>query len=142
SRDGTQLSFLRTAAPPTTPGPGVTLAVANADGTNIRELVGPIHDLGWADWSPDGRQIAFNSEPYRQTSLLNVVDVSSGKVTPIDVGTNAFFATWLPPDGNEIVFRRQSDDPALFAVHPDGTGLRRLTPEPAHTVDDYQGLAV
>ena len=46
----------------------------------------------------------------------------------------ATFPNFLGPDGREIVFRGQlrTNDPSrqsgIFAIHPDGSGLRRLTP--------------
>ena len=60
SRDGTRFAFLRGAPTPCgKPDCGLILVVANADGSGLRELTPGEPGLDWADWSPDGTQIAF-----------------------------------------------------------------------------------
>jgi Tol biopolymer transport system component len=68
-------------------------------------------------------------------------------MTTLDVGRFVHELSWRPPTGDEIVFRGEpavTGDPlpGIFAVHPDGTGLRELTTRPAHSGDDYQTVAV
>ena len=55
--------------------------------------------------------------------------------------------SWLPPDGGEIVFRGEqlSDDappPGIFAVRPDGSGLREISTRPAVDANDYEDISV
>lgn len=96
SRDGTMFMFLR--------GSGdagddqeLSLAVANADGTSVREVTKPGQGLDWLDWSPDSTQIVFLS---RRTAtgpnVINVVNVDGSGLTTIDVGRPAHFVSWLP----------------------------------------------
>ena len=37
----------------------LSLMVANADGGGLRALSGPVAELSWFDWSPNGSQIAY-----------------------------------------------------------------------------------
>jgi WD40-like Beta Propeller Repeat len=151
SRDGTQMMFLRgPAAPASDPGidQGLIMVVADADGSNVRELTPGIIGLDSLDRSPDGRQIAFLS---RKTAngpgLINVIGTDGNGLRTLDVGRPAHFISWLPPFGSEIVFRGEqllSNDrgPGIFAVHADGTGLRELSRRAAENRDDYMTPAV
>jgi TolB protein len=77
--------------------------VMNADGSGLRNVTRtPSNDLGPA-WSPDGRAIAF-------------VKMIQGKCAPSGPGT---------PCGNNY-------ETFLYVVNADGSGLRRLTTQPAY----------
>ena len=147
SRDGTKLLFLRGSGDPGDD-KGLILAVANADGTAVRELTPQMQGLDWLDWSPDSKQIAFLSQPVVDgPRLINVANVDGSGITTLDVGRSAQFLSWLPPLGAEIVFRGEQltpadPPPALFAVHPDGSGLRQLSRTPASNELDYMTPAV
>ena len=76
-----------------------------------------------------------------------MVNVDGTGLKTLDVGRPADSASWLPPLGQEIVFRGQQlldTDPApgIWAVHPDGTGLRELSARPAVNTGDSMVLAV
>jgi Tol biopolymer transport system component len=146
SRDGTKLMFLRGSANGLDE--GLALAVANADGSGVRELTSAVPGLDWADWSSDSKQIAFLSQPVADgPRLINVANVDGSGVTTLNVGRSAHFLSWLPPLGGEIVFRGEQLTPAdpppgLFAVHPDGSGLRQLSTTPGTDEFDYMTPAV
>jgi dipeptidyl aminopeptidase/acylaminoacyl peptidase len=144
SRDGRRFVFLRADRKPAAddPAPSLTLAVAQSDGSNIREVVGPVHGLDWFDWSADGRHIAFLTPGATGKNGLNVVDVESGKITTLDLGFPAGGPTWRPPDGRELVFRQEGDTPGIYAVRPDGSGLRKVSTRPAISPFDFQGPAL
>lgn len=132
SRDGTRLAFLRR-----TSGADADVWVSNADGTNLRQVstggfaarqfeAGP-QGGSHLEWSPDGRSILLStSEP----GMLNITIVSTdGSYTArtLDLGMSAQGPTWRPPDGAEILFRGTTKDGfGLFAIRPDGTGLRSV----------------
>ena len=146
SRDGTKISFLRvpsgSPADPTAD-QGLVLVVANADGSGIREVTPSVIGLDWADWSPDSQQIAFLSrKSAKGPGLINVVNVDGSGLTTITSGPPAHFLSWLPPIGREIVFRGGQVRPGIFAVRPDGTGLRPLTTRPPENENDYMTPAV
>jgi dipeptidyl aminopeptidase/acylaminoacyl peptidase len=145
SRDGTKLLFLRGSGGDAN---GLTVEVADPDGTAIRDVTPKVQGLDWLDWSPDGRQIVFLSRKTAQSAgLINVVNVDGSGLTTLDVGRSAHFVSWLPPLGREIVFRGEqhstAEPPAgIWAVHPDGTGLRALATSPAADPNDYMTPAV
>jgi Tol biopolymer transport system component len=141
SRDGTKLVFLRSEGRPSAePGIAVTLTmyVANADGSDVRALTPATLNLDWFDWSPDGTRIAYVTD-----KQLWVVTVATGERHRL-VGTGpVHFPTWLPPGGDEIVFRSETLSPAIWAIPADGSGKRRtLSKQPASNEYDYQGIAV
>lgn len=144
SRDGSKFLFLRSAGPMPTSGPAMlSLMVANADGSGLQALSEPVTELSWIDWSPSGAQIAYIHD-FGSLTVLNV-DGSGSKT--LDIGRPAHYATWLPPDGSEILFRgersKTSDPvPGIFAVRPDGTGLRPISTKPPNNDFDYMGLTV
>lgn len=147
SRDGTKLMFLRGSSDPGDDR-GLSLMVADADGSAIREVAPPGQGFDWLDWSPDGKQIVFLSRTTANApTAISVVNVDGSGLTTLDVGRPAHHVSWLPPLGREIVFRGEqitSKDPSpgIWAVHPDGTGLRALTARPATDRYDYQTPAV
>jgi len=149
SRDGSKFSFLRNA--PSDCGKsdcGLILAVANEDGSGVRELTPGLPALDWLDWSPDGSMIAFDSAPASgHGHVLDVIKVDGSGMRTLDVGRPVHEMSWLPPAGDEIVFRGErldgGDPPAgIFAVRPDGTGLREISTRPAEAPNDYQSVAV
>jgi Tol biopolymer transport system component len=139
SRDGLKISFLRAPADPNDQS-GLAMMVADADGSNVRQLTPYVQGLDWADWSADSKQIAYLSTKTNTTSgmtngaphTINVVNVDGSGSRALDVPGDAQFVAWLPPDGREIVFRSASagppdSGPRLLAIRPDGTGGRNLT---------------
>jgi TolB protein len=122
SRDGTRLAFIRDTS-------GVrSLWIANADGTDQREQsTTGLVDFGQIAWSPDGGSIALTSVVEGVRSIWIVpADGRPGRM--LDVGMTAEAPQWRPPNGQEIMFRGRSlGGFGLFAVRPDGTGLRPIT---------------
>ena len=141
SRDGTKFLFLRGADK------GLELVVANADGSDLRVITPAVDGLDWVDWSPDSTRIAFLSHlPGTAGHHVNVVKVDGTGLTTLDTQP-ANQISWLPPTGAEILFRgehRLDKDPpvGIYAVHPDGTGLRRISTRAALDPNDYNDLAL
>ena len=149
SRDGTRVAFARGAPTPCgEPDCGLILVVANADGTGLREITPGEPGLDWLDWSPDGTRIAFLSYVAGVSGhVLNIVNVDGTGLITLDVGHPVNQLSWLPPDGAEIVFRGEHLDesdppPGIFAVRPDGTGLRPISTRPALDPNDFNDVAV
>jgi dipeptidyl aminopeptidase/acylaminoacyl peptidase len=137
SRDGTKLVFLRTAAAPLSEVTAFTVMVADIDGSDVRAVSGPLEHVTWFDWSPDGQRVAMI-----QRGMPYVVDLLTGRSTGLETGALADFVQWLPPDGADIVFRRETNEPGIWAIGADGTNLRRLSIQRPLDSHDYQELAV
>ena len=109
--------------------------VMDADGSNQRQLT---HHHGWdgdPDWSPDGSQIAFNSDRNSGRADLSifVMDADGGNVRQVTDTLVAQRPKWSP-DGEWILF--MEDD--VFAIRPDGTDLWRVS-EPKPDTGSYLG---
>jgi dipeptidyl aminopeptidase/acylaminoacyl peptidase len=138
SRDGTKFAFLRSDARPPAEGPAVlTLMLANADGTDLHAITAPTRALDWLDWSPDSAHFA-----YIANGTLKVLDTTTGVSTVLHTGQPAHMALWLPPKGDEIIFRGESSTPGIFAIKPDGSGLRQISRTAPINDSDFGSLAV
>jgi Tol biopolymer transport system component len=69
------------------------------------------------DWSPDSRRLVFNDD-----YGLHVVTATGESLRTVYTGGS--YPSWSP-DGAEIAF---STTRATYAIHPDGTGLRQVSP--------------
>jgi Tol biopolymer transport system component len=106
-------------------------------------------DLG-ANWSPDGRKIAFHSP---STDAIYTINVDGTGETLIAQGPNgAQFPAGLAqpawsPDETKIVFQKgeptTSGDSDIYVMNPDGTGQTILFGSPARDSEpDWQPLLV
>jgi Tol biopolymer transport system component len=99
-----------------------------------RVLGSPANSRSFAPtWSPDAKRIAVIYEPLppAEESTIRVVAVATNEWTSVTTRKRGWFDSGVAwsPDGRTIAFGRSHDDrPAtLYLVHPDGSGLRRLT---------------
>ena len=97
--------------------------IMNADGSGKRSL----GEGASPSWSPDGKQILYDSLPYFDLLVMNAD--GSGRPSVVPLPFSPSFATWAA--NGKIVFvrgvwkRREGGD--LYAVNPDGSGLEQLT---------------
>jgi len=145
SRDGTTLAFLRQ-ADPVISSAGLELVVANADGSEPRVITAAFQAIDSFDWSPDGTRITFLSRDLSR-GVINVVNVDGSGSAALHLGLSANQLSWLPPDGTEILFRGEhlldrDPPPAIYAVHPDGSGLRTVSTRQANDRNDFNDVSV
>ena len=116
----------------------------NADGSKAHALTtGPEPKDQLADWSPDGGSIAYASGTSNNEGIWvmradgskpkQISGCVAGDAEPCAAGTDIGPA-WSP-DGKSIAFVRGfaavgADDRPVFVMNADGTGQRRLSPEP------------
>jgi Tol biopolymer transport system component len=130
SPDGTMIAFDR--PPITTSGEGVVALLELATG-HVTELASTAPEGSDAPhWSPDGTRLTFARQPGGPAGatlyMVNADGSNLHQYVPLDL--YAIEPRWSP-DGSLIAFL-SVDTPDLvageiYAVRPDGTGLRRLT---------------
>ncbi len=113
----------------------------HADGSGLQRLTdNPAYD-DQAAFSPDEKQIVFVSSRAGGFANLWLLDLASGKQHALTTGQGGDFRPTWSPDGQWIAFSsdRDSDLPdakgrwerlhiaSIFLIHPDGSGLKRLT---------------
>jgi TolB protein len=116
--------------------------VMNADGSQVRRVTfnDNLRDSGPA-WSPDGSQLVLARAPSDPESAADLWIVNLRRGTERQLtdlpDTNESVPDWSPSSGR-IVFHGDVLEPGnydLYSVRPDGTGLRRLTRNPAFDGD-------
>ncbi|MDY7039441.1 MAG: hypothetical protein SVX38_01110 [Chloroflexota bacterium] len=85
------------------------LHVMRADGSQDKWLRG-VRIVGYADWSPNGRQIAFpTDEEFGYVMWISAVDIESGDVTDLTTSSDRYVRWRITnldwsPDGGHILF--------------------------------------
>jgi TolB protein len=136
SPDGMRLAFTRVKN-----NKQAAVFVVNIDGTGLTRLTPWNLDAASPDWSPDGRQILFNSyfdpHPGKFSEIYAIRPDRSHRivVTHTRHGTQSFRPSWSP-DGTSIVFDRftplgkKRGRVDLSVMNRNGTRLRRVTNMP------------
>ena len=90
-------------------------------------------------WSPDGRQIAFNSRPLGILGDIYVMDADGNNIRRLTNRPDGcdLHPTWSP-DGKQIAFAaggRQRVDFDIYVIDTDGGNIRPLTDDRASDND-------
>ena len=115
---------------------------ARPDGTGLERLTDSTAFDDQAAFSPDGKQLVFVSTRASGNADLWTMDLQTRRAKTLTLGEGGDFRPAWSPDGQWIAFSsdRESNMPFahgrwehlhlvdLYIVHPDGTGLKRLTP--------------
>ena len=137
SPDGAQFAFIRyRPGPMPAPRPfqpqKVGIFVANADGSNVRQVVpfglAQAHELASANWSPDGEQIIATTT--RGRLFVVRIDGTGLRQLSLDVDGFAYQPDWSP-SGDRIVFGMfVNGQPDLYVANANGSNLTRITNSP------------
>jgi hypothetical protein len=120
-RQGSRFVFFRE-----TTAPAFDVWISDADGSDVRRLAGPFHDMQWWDWSTDGS--AFAMEVYDAENISRVAiiptDGSAARTLPL----LAQSPVWRPGHRDQLLVRTHLDGAwRLVLVDPaTGTITRRL----------------
>lgn len=117
SPDGKRIAFTSDRG-----GLGNQLYVMNADGSAQTRLTDPPAQASQPAWAPDGQRIVFE----RNADIWVMDSDGSGAAPVTTLPGNEWSPDWSP-DGSEIAFARSGG--AIWAIRPDGTGLRQITAE-------------
>jgi Tol biopolymer transport system component len=138
TRDGTRLTFLRrTEGVEGAFNERLQMFAANPNGSGAVAISEPLVSPDWADLAPDDSFVVVATGDPSIGQDLKIVNLQkAGPMRQIDVGDpqmKFLVPNFLGPTGTEIVFRGTTKTSVgrrsgLFAVHPDGSGLRTLTP--------------
>lgn len=104
---------------------GTKLFISNTSGTYKKLLKDSIQDGGFAEWSNDGKRIAYHYLSFELHSLrIGVIDTSGNYYSELADGG---FPAWSPK-GNKICFINYSGSRSdLFLIDPDGTNIVNIT---------------
>jgi TolB protein len=129
SPDGTKIVFANQSDPTTKN----DLSTMKRDGSRLQQLTDSAYNEFSPAWSPNGGKIAFyQTGNYGETIWTMNADGGNQKyLSDTDTATDDDDPDWSP-DGTEITFRRDISGKAsdIYAVKPDGTGLRNITKTP------------
>lgn len=107
--------------------PQTEIFVMNADGSNLRAITKEVtadYGKGSPDWSPDGKQIAFDIYTGRSsTSKCYLINVDGTGLVDLGLGLMPNFS----PDGQRLAFTWSGQGMSLMAL--DGTNREVLTEE-------------
>jgi TolB protein len=104
---------------------GAQVAMEKADGTGFRELTTGPNNSGFPSMAPDGKRFVYRTFG-PQGDGLRIMDIESGKVTPVAGGYDNF-PLWSPR-GDLIMFSRFTEgEYDIYTVRPDGSNIRKLT---------------
>ena len=129
SRDGQRFMFVRLVS-----GEFGAYWVANADGTDARELVrAPVE---WVEWSDAGDRIVTTRLLGGPTET-SVIDVGSGEATVLDVGREIQHPHWRPGH-DQIVFKTSPDgiQSTYYLVNADGSESHLIDGVSPYAVND------
>jgi dipeptidyl aminopeptidase/acylaminoacyl peptidase len=112
---------------------GANLWLHALNGTRGKRLTRGGWAVGDFSWSPDGTRIAFEHQIHDalaadSTKDISVLDVASGRVTPLVTWRGPDAHPLWSPDGSRIAFETAAEDPAWYyangviAVVPAGGG--------------------
>jgi Tol biopolymer transport system component len=111
--------------------------VADVDGSGVHRIT-PWNVTYRAEWSPDGQWIAYDFDPSEygvDPPDLFVVHPDGSEPTQVtsnEDGKMSFAPTWSPDSRTLMLVRREfEDEPDLWTVNVDGTGLLQVTHFPA-----------
>jgi TolB protein len=102
--------------------------ILDSDGTITRMATAGGSMDASPDWSPDGRKLVYATTAGGQDADLWVLDVVSGRNTPLTRTSSIETSPAFSPTGREIAFTSdRSGTPQIYVMDAEGLNVRRLT---------------
>jgi Tol biopolymer transport system component len=121
SPDGTRIVFAHT---PITPNGGLTIWVADADGSNAHPIGTNFSPRSFS-WAPDGTRIAFVSGDYQAGFSVVVLNADGTSATRVSADASADSPPAWSSDGIELAFTT-TNEADIAVAKADGSGRRLL----------------
>jgi Tol biopolymer transport system component len=91
--------------------------------------------IGYPGFSRDGRRMIYTTRERRSTIEKVALDAATWTIrgTPVQItrGVRDLAYVSASPDGTWLVFKTADSPEDLFLIHPDGSGFRQITDDPA-----------
>ena len=112
------------------------LFVMDLDGSDLTQVTQSTGNNRDPWWSADGSQITFASDRDGDSEIF-IIDVNGNNERQLTNNETWDVTPAWSPDGQWIAYSssQSADDPNIFVIHPDGTGLRRVTHSPSYDGD-------
>lgn len=122
ANDGQHFVFDRRVS---TSDPAFKLYIANADGSDARELFTAGADVGWLDWSPTGDHVLI-TPTIAGKGTISIVNLADRTATKLDLDLDVAAATWRPNHDQLVVTAKAGDNRTFWLVNADGSGKRPI----------------
>ena len=126
SRDGQRFVFNRGTSATDA---ATALWIADADGSNARELFAAGTDVGWLEWSPAGDQILITPLVDGKGTIV-LVNLADGTRTTVPTDLDVADASWRPNHDQFVVTAKTGDNRTFWLVNADGSGKRPIPASP------------
>ena len=126
SRDGQQFIFNRGTSATDT---ATALWIADADGSNARDLFPAGTDVGWLEWSPTGDHVLI-TPIVDGKGTIELVNVADGKRTTVPTDLDVADASWRPNHEQFVVTAKAGDNRTFWLINADGSGKRPIPASP------------
>jgi dipeptidyl aminopeptidase/acylaminoacyl peptidase len=119
SPDGRSMFFARVS-------PDQGLFVANADGSNVHNVLGPADRLTWIDWSPDSDRIVATGQDASGVPEILLIDPRGGPATTLRLG-RTFRIVQGRYGSDELILTEDVNNRVQFWVaNASGSELRQI----------------
>ena len=126
SPDGSQIAFVSSQPDPDrSHDRSYGLYTMASNGSGPRKLVDAVRPKGYLSWAPGGEKIAFLGYGSAWPEGIHLFIVDRDGLNLIRLSEASSPPAWSP-DGSTIAFIQGDDRDSLFAISPDGSGLRKI----------------